>query len=244
MTASGAAPRITIEPFRVWTMRLKTEESMNQAASQEVDAIRYGATRELSAGLRHALMGELQSVQFLAELALRLLGTGAEPARMRKYMEQIAGQCTAATTTGISMIDWLRPEEGVTTTVADGVKQRIKLVGNDWALRGIEATTTDLEVPDAQIPKAQFQELTVVALLMLINRRPPPIDLEITAHGLSDGVQLSLRTRPAIREQAFLPPVVAYRVFEWRDVELLARAHAVSCSYEGDIVSLRFNAVS
>lgn len=216
---------------------------MNHATTQEVDAIRYGATRELSAGFRHALMGELQSVQFSVELALRLLDAGAEPVRMREYLEQIAGQCAAARTTGLSMIEWLRPEDGATTTVADGVKQCIKLAGNDWPLRGIEATTTGLEAIDARIPTVQFQELTVVALLVLINQHAAPIDLDIAAHELPGCVQLSLRKRPANRELIFPPPVAPYRAFDWRDMELLARAHRIACSCEGGIVSLDFNRV-
>ena len=44
---------------------------MNTSTQRDADAIRYIVLRKLASGLRHTLMGELQSIQFLAELGAR-----------------------------------------------------------------------------------------------------------------------------------------------------------------------------
>ena len=63
---------------------------MNNAASRDADAVRYIVLRKLASGLRHTLMGELQSVQFLAELGARNIDNGADQSRTRDCIGKIS----------------------------------------------------------------------------------------------------------------------------------------------------------
>jgi hypothetical protein len=73
---------------------------MNNAASRDADAVRYIVLRKLASGLRHTLMGELQSVQFLAELGARNIDNGADPSRTRDCI----GKISLATSEAIATI--------------------------------------------------------------------------------------------------------------------------------------------
>ncbi|MDQ6917320.1 MAG: hypothetical protein M3023_05820 [Pseudomonadota bacterium] len=53
-----------------------------QAPNSEADAARYVILRKLAAGMRHALMGELQAIQFAADLTAQLAKTDATAARL------------------------------------------------------------------------------------------------------------------------------------------------------------------
>lgn len=213
-------------------------KAMNADMRQAVDAIRYAALCKLAGGFRHALMGELQGIQFSAELATRLLQKGADPARIGEYVADIPGQCAKARATSGSLLEWLRPEQNLATTVADGVKACIKLVGDDWLMRGIEVAT-DLSLPNARVAKALFQELVIVALLTLMDQHTEPIDVDIAAQAQDGWVELRLRARTADREPP-LPVAIVQRAFGWEDIELIASAQGVACSCEGETVALRF----
>ncbi len=211
---------------------------MNDEVRLAVDAIRYATLRKLASGFRHALMGDLQAIQFSAQLAARLLKTGADAGRIGEKVDALPGQCAAALATSNSMIAWLRPEEGASTTIAEGVKECVKLAGEDWTLREI-AVATDLKIPDARVPRAAFQELVVVSLLVLTDTHRGPIDIDISAHEQGEFVELLLRARGADRDASF-PPEIVYRPFGASDIELLSQSHGIACWCEASAVSLRF----
>lgn len=211
---------------------------MNDEMRLAVDAIRYATLQKLASGFRHALMGDLQAIQLSAQLAARLLKTGADASRIGERVGALPAQCATALATSRSMIAWMQPEASAMTTVGDGVKECLKLGGEDWVVREIKVTT-DLKTPDARVPKAAFQELLVVALLVLNDRHAGAIDIDIVAEDKGEFVGLELRAQGADRN-APLPSATGCRAFGLGDLELLARVHGVSCSSEGGAVSLRF----
>jgi len=211
---------------------------MNDAQRDQIDAIRYAVLCKLAGGFRHALMGELQAVRFSAELAARSLKTGADPERVGGYIATISEQCAALRETGDSLIEWLRPEQGTTVSVEHGVARCVKLAGDDLRLRGIEVST-DLASADVQVPKAMFQELVVVALMVLTDWREVPVDIHIASHVRGGVMELAFVARPADRElpMAWVP---TDRELGAVDIELLAGVHGVDCACADNGVSLRF----
>ena len=118
---------------------------MNTTAQRDADAIRYIVLRKLASGLRHTLMGELQSIQFLAELgARRMDDSGADGSKTREFIGKISVAAGEAIGTCHSVIEWLRPEEGAVTTLGEAVGQCVKLAGDDWRMRATQAT---IEMP-------------------------------------------------------------------------------------------------
>ena len=117
---------------------------------ETANAIRYAVLRRLAPGIRHSLMGELQAIQFLAELAARQLQASADHAKVQDGLSNIIAQTRNAVSSCRSIVEWVRPDAGAATALGDGVAQCLKLAGDDWPLRGIEATT-DLKAADALV---------------------------------------------------------------------------------------------
>ena len=112
-----------------------TAGAKTHLANRDADAVRYVVLRKLASSLRHTLMGELQSIQFLAELGTRLLQSSGDETKTRECIDKIPLATAGAIATCHSVIEWLRPEEGTSTTLAETVAQCMKLAGDDWRLR-------------------------------------------------------------------------------------------------------------
>lgn len=207
-----------------------------------VDAIRYAVLRKLAPGLRHALMGELQSIQLSAEFASRALQADAAPAEIRDGIARIPELCAGAVRAGRSLVEWLRPDQGAATTVGEGIDQCIKFAGEDWFLRSVEATV-DLPERDVLVSKPVLLELVVAALLVLTDRHDQPVDLHVAVRPATDYIEIVLRARVADRV-ASLPTVAPYRKLAWADLKLLASANGVACLCEGDTASIKIKRLS
>ena len=220
------------------TTRHSTADAIpGDVPDDRVDAIRYTVLRKLAPGLRHALMGELQAIQLSAEFAARVLRAGADLAEVSDSLGRIPNQCSAAVKTGRSLIEWLQPERGASVSVGQCVGQCLRLAGEDWFLRGIEATT---DVPDAdvQVSKAALQEVLITALLVLTDMYHQSADLHVSVRAAEDHVDVVVRARAAERS-ASIPPVLSYRKLGWADLKLLAGAHGVPCVCEDGTASLQ-----
>lgn len=214
--------------------------AMSDLAKRDADAVRYIVLRKMASGLRHTLMGELQSIQFLAELGARLLQSGADEAKMRDCIGKIPLATGEAIATCHSVIEWLRPEEGASTTLGEAVGQCVKLAGDDWRMRATQATVAmPATAGEARVSKAAARELVVTSLLVLTDLHPKSLDIEITAELAGDHVQLCLRARVSSRVPPF-PPATIYHALAWGDVAVLAAAHGVPCLCESGSVMLRF----
>lgn len=216
---------------------------MSELAKRDADAVRYIVLRKLASGLRHTLMGELQSIQFLGELGTRLLVNGTDDARMRDTVGKIPAAAAEAISTCHSVIEWLRPEEGAVTTLGEAVGQCVKLAGDDWRMR---ATQAKVDLPDTvgetRIPKAAARELIVTSLLALADERRGSLDIDVLAQPVDGGVELTLRTSASTRASPF-PASVVYHTLEREDVALLAAAHGIPCECVGEAIRLRFAAL-
>ena len=214
---------------------------MTDSSDHEADAIRYAVLRKLASGMRHTLMGELQALQFSAELAARLLDGSADPAKVAEHVKHLPEQSRAALASCRSMIEWLRPDDRATTTVEDAVRECLRVAGDDWKLRGIEAST-DMRTGDARVARSALRDLLVTALLALSDSHPGPLDIAIAARPAGDDVEISLRGTRADRKSPF-PPLTLYRTLGCDEVTAVARAHGIACSCSGGEVALRLKVI-
>ena len=138
------------------------------------------------------------------------------------------------------MIEWLRPEEGAVTTLAEAVGQCVKLAGDDWRMRATQAT---IEMPapagGAKISKSAARELIVTSVLALTDQHPGSLDIEVVGALMGDSVDLRLRALASKRAPP-LPSSVVYHALGWEDVALLAAAHDVICTRDSATSTLRF----
>jgi hypothetical protein len=213
---------------------------MSALPRRDADAVRYVVLRKLASGLRHALMGELQSIQFLAELGARLLRTGANDSQLHDCVGKIPAATGAAIATCQSMIEWLRPEDRASARLADVVGQCAKLAGDDWRMRGIEATV-DLSGPAAEalVQRAPARELVVAALLTMTDTYPGPQDIEVSATLDGQAIALRLRRQESARPTPLPSPPVCGPALGLDDFAVLAAAHGTDFSHEHGSLTLR-----
>jgi hypothetical protein len=211
---------------------------MPKTPDSEADAVRYVVLRKLASGMRHSLMGELQAIQFAAELAAQMVTVGAPGPKLKAAIDQIPEQTKAAVRTSRSIMEWLRPEDTSNIAVEAAMQECLKLAGDDWSLRGIKATT-GCQTGTATVPKTVFCELFVTSLLALTDLQPGPLDIDIVAKEFDKKVVVELSAHAADRRSA-LPPLVLYRALTLDDVSVLARANEITCACHDATVILEF----
>jgi len=211
---------------------------MAKAPDSEADAVRYVVLRKLASGMRHTLMGELQAIQFAAELAAQMVTTGAPGSKLRDAIDQIPEQTKAAVRTSRAIMEWLRPEDTSNIAVEVAMQQCLELAGDDWSLRGIKATTS-CQTGTATVPKTVFCELFVTSLLALADLHPGSLDIDIVAEQVDKKVVVELSAHAADRSSA-LPPLVLYRELTFDDVSVLAKADEITCVCHDATVILEF----
>ena len=217
---------------------------MNTTAERDPDAIRYIVLRKLASGLRHTMMGELQTIQFLAELGARKMeGDSGDVAKTREFISKISGAAGEAIATCHSVIEWLRPEQGAVTTLGEAVSQCVKLAGDDWRMR---ATQASIDMPpsagEARVSKSAARELIVTAVLVLTDQHQGSLDIEIVGALAGPRVDLRLGANAAKRAPP-LPSSVVYHPLAWDDVRRLAAAHDVAWSRLNGTSTLSFAVV-
>ncbi len=216
---------------------VRPDNTMTSEYGRETDAIRYALLHRLAPGIRHGLMGELQAIQFMAELAARQRDERGDSSRDMDGLLQMVAQTRTTVAHCRSLIEWLRPDAGATTALGEGIAQCLKVVGDDWPLRGVEATT-ELGAADTLIDKAALREMLAASLMALIDMNPGTLDINIQSDADTDEVELKLRARAANR-RATIRSGTDERKFTWADVQLLAKAHGVSCSCQASSATIR-----
>ena len=214
---------------------------MDDTKAREVDAIRFAVLRRLAPGLRHRLMGELQSLQFSAELAVRLIDAGAEAAKVDGAVRQLAPLTRSAVAASSTLIEWLRPDDRATTTLVDAVPQCLQIAGDDWSLRAIE-TSSDVRTGDARVARDALRELVVTALLVLTDAQSGALDVSVEAERAGPEVVVRLRASAGKRASP-LPYLGRVGALRCGDLSTLAAAHGIACSCERDVVTLRLREV-
>jgi hypothetical protein len=213
---------------------------MSSSPKRDADAVRYIVLRKLASSFRHTLMGELQTIQFFAELSARLMQKGGDEAKLRECVEKIPQATSAAVDNCRSVIEWLRPNEGEITSLGDAVGQCVKLAGDDWNMRG---TTAIVDLPasasDAPVSKSAARELVATSLFVLTDLHRGPLDIEVVGRPADERLELRLRARAADRTSPFLPNIV-YHTLTWDDVATLAGAHGVRASCTNGTIALQF----
>ncbi len=215
---------------------------MTSEYSRETDAIRYAVLRRVAPGIRHGLMGELQAIQFMAELAARQRDDRGDGARTLDGLQQVLAQARSTVASCRSIIEWLQPEAGATTPLGVGIAQCLKVVGDDWPLRGVEAST-ELHAPDTLVDRSALRELLAASLMALTDMHPGALDIDVHCAADTDDAELRLRARAAGRRST-IEAFADERKFTWADVQMLAKAHGAPCSCQASGATIRLRRVA
>lgn len=220
--------------------------SRNGAARRTADAVRYVVIRKLASGLRHSMLGDLQTIELTAELCTRMVEAGRPVDEIRTQVSRIPAQTRVAAATCRSMVEWLRPDESSVVRVGDALDDCLRLAGNDWTLRGVVTNLYVSELTrDATVSRPTLCELVVTSLLALVDRYSSALDIDLSADLVDGHVKLEVQSRPSHRNASLvLAPV--YGTLDWDDLLVLADAYGVPCvcDRERELIALRFSTQS
>jgi hypothetical protein len=196
------------------------------------EAARYALLRRLAPSMRHHLVVNLQPIGMIYEVMdRRLRAPQPDLGSVHDSAQKINGFARAALNSCLDVVSWLAPEEGVPTTVADGVRECASLLATSLSFRGY-ALRNEIGSIEGQVRRAAIRNMLTATLIHATDEHPPAADLQLTAEALARGVRLTLALQPTSGDTGFAAET-GYRQLEWADVEALAAAEGVEIERDG-----------
>lgn len=208
------------------------EQGPALSASQQAEAARYALLRRLAPSMRHHLVVNLQPIGMIYEVMDRRL-RAAEPdlSEVHDSAHKINGFAKAALNSCLDVVSWLAPDEEVTTTALDGVRECLGLLATSLTFRGYAPRNEVTAIP-GDVRRSAIRSVLTAALIHVTDENAAPADLVLTAQGEATGLVLALTLRPTDGESGFSPEP-PYRSLKWEDVQALAAAESVDVLREG-----------
>ena len=203
--------------------------------SLETEAARYALLRRLAPSMRHLLVVNLQPIGMIYEVMdRRLRATHPDLAQIQESAHKINGFAKAALASCIDVVGWLAPDDAVTTTVQEGVRECASLLATSLSFRGY-ALRNEVQAAPGQVRRSAMRSLLSAALLHVTDTSRPPADLAIGSEAGEDAVTLILTVRSTQGDKGFTAEA-AYRKLEWADLQALAAGEGVQLIRDADAI--------
>jgi hypothetical protein len=201
-------------------------------ATLRAEAPRYALLRRLAPSMRHHLVVNLQPIGMIYEVMDRRL-RAPEPnlGDIQNSANKINGFARAALHSCNDIVSWLAPEEGVTTTIAEGVRECLSLLATSLTFRGYAVRNEVGSVP-GEIGRSSMRNVLTAGIIHLTDESPPAAELSLSADAAADALKMTLTLRPTDGETGYSTGLV-YRALAWADVEALAAAESVQLIRDG-----------
>jgi hypothetical protein len=208
------------------------------AEPQRVEAARYALLRRLALAMRHHMVVHLQPMGMITELMeRRLKSPQPDIGQVLDSMGKIHELSRAAVDSCLDVVTWLAPAPDATTSVDDGVQEVMGLLRSNFNFRGFPLAET-LGGATAQVPRSAMRHVLPAVLLAMTDRAPPPADVRIATQAPGS---VTVEVVPKAGDPGF-PGNHPYRLLDWPEVELLAKAEGVAIVREGARATLQFPA--
>ncbi|MES2938353.1 MAG: hypothetical protein V4864_11765 [Pseudomonadota bacterium] len=195
-------------------------------AQDAAEAARYALLRRLAPSMRHHLVVNLQPIGMIYEVMdRRLRAPVPDLANVHESAHKINGFARAALDSCLDVVSWLAPEDGVTCTVEEGVRECAGLLATSLGFRGFGLRNTVQGLP-GRVRRAAIRNLLTATLIQATDALQPPAELVLSGEARADGAYLSLAVQPGVGDSGFVAES-GYRLLEWSDVEALAEAEQV-----------------
>jgi len=194
---------------------------VNSESIANLEAARYAILMRIGPALRHGLMGQMQGMQFLGELAVRQSKPGKDPQQFLETIGKMPAQSQAAIARCHALALWLRSNATDVMELATVMEECRQLLDVECSLRGIRLLCS---APSASlvVPRAPVAELLVGCLLAMADETASAATLDVSATPQAGGIELRIvRTEDGATD---LIPAPAYRALRWEDVRALAQA--------------------
>jgi hypothetical protein len=201
-------------------------------APLRAEAARYALLRRLAPSMRHHLVVNLQPIGMIYEVMDRRL-RAPEPklGDVHNSANKINGFAKAALASCNNVVSWLAPEEGVTTTVAEGVRECLSLLATSLTFRGY-AVRNEVAALPGEIGRSAMRNVLTAAIIHLTDESPPAAELLLSAEAGQNELKMTLTLRPTDGETGYSTGMV-YRALTWADVEALAAVESVQLIRDG-----------
>lgn len=200
--------------------------------SSLAEAARYALLRRLAPSMRHHLVVNLQPIGMIYEVMDRRL-RAAQPdlAEVHDGAHKINGFARAALNSCLDVVTWLAPDEDVTTTAAEGVRECLGLLATSLTFRGY-ALRDEAGAVAGEVRRSSIRNVLTASLIHMTDENPAPADVALATQAHPDALVVTLTLRRSAGERGFSPEPT-YRALEWSDVEALAGAESAVVSREG-----------
>jgi len=203
------------------------------------EAARYTLLRRLAPSIRHRLVGKLHPIGLIAQVVEGQIKEAApDLADVQDNVAKINSLSRSAMLSTTSLITWLAPEEGATTTIGDGINECLTLLQTDFGIRGF-SIESEVHGLDACVSLSALRNVLTASLIAATDSAPGPANLLLEAQVSNEHALLSIHIRPT-DDTSSAAIDNAYRRLEWDDVQALAEGESVGLSHNGACVEMRY----
>ncbi|CAN5547707.1 hypothetical protein BH11PSE7_BH11PSE7_29940 [soil metagenome] len=217
------------------------------AVAARAEGARYALLRRLAPAMRHHLVVNLQPIGMIYEVLERRLQSPTPDLRqVRDSAVRINGFTRAAVRSCLDVITWLSPEEGATSTIAEGVDECLGLLNGNLNFRGFTITN---DVPGEgsaagdTVARSAIRSVLTAALLACTDAVAEPADLVLAAWVSGDRLVVSIELTGAPGRSSFSNEA-PYRLLRWDDVLAISEAEGALVTHSHERVELSFARVT
>ncbi|RYX90155.1 MAG: hypothetical protein EOO28_30515 [Comamonadaceae bacterium] len=204
-----------------------------------LEGARYALLRRLAPSMRHHLVVNLQPIGMIYEvLDKRLLAAEPQLAQIKDSAARMNGFARAAVQSCLDVMTWLTPEEGATSTVAEGVQECMGLLNGNFNFRGF-SIANEAGACTLTVSRPGIRSVLTACMLACTDERSRPADLVLRADAGNGEVALTIALADNMSTDCF-PNDGAYRDITWADVGAIAAAESIGVSHDEQLVRITF----
>jgi hypothetical protein len=190
--------------------------------AQRLEAARYALLRRLSSAMRDQMVAHLHPIGVATEvMERRLREVPPDVGRVAEDMNKVRGFSRAAVEVNLDVLTWIAPETGQQVPLAAAIAECLEMLRSPLGYRGFHLRHAGASA--ILVPRSAVRTVLAGALFGVTDGAASPAEVMIECSGVS--VQLELKPHAGAVVAAGPPP---YRVLQWQELEVLARAEGVA----------------
>jgi hypothetical protein len=193
----------------------------------DAEGARYALLMRLGPSLRHGLMGQVQILQFLAEMALRQSKSGSNVTQAGEAIGKMPAQVMVIRERCHALARWLRSDLDEIVSVEALAEEVRAMLDVEFSLRERELIV-ECALPEVYASREPLIEVLAAALLALSDESRQSGVFKVEG-AMDDGYAvflISAKLQPA----EVVGPDAPYRKLNWNDVSALARGAGITLS--------------
>ena len=207
---------------------------MTEQPSSRLEAAHYALLRRLSPSLRHRLMGDLQPITLLAELAERQI-TRSPPDfdKTRETIVKVRQQARSAVASMMNVLAWITSEENPSVMMKEGIDACMDLLRTDSEIRGVRIARGECSAAEAIVSRRALRTITAAAIIAGVDARPTPSEIVVSCVKGEDCAIVRIEMRHS-GNAAHEDMVHDTRPLTWDDVQAIAADEGVELERRGE----------